>query len=200
MVLADGAHVPGNIPLAIETLGVDFYAANLHKWAWAPRSSGILWTAPERHAMLHPPVISWGLDHGLAAEFDLLGTRDPSSHLSAPYAVELLRAEGLDDLFAYNHDLAWWTGQHLAERWGTSFATPEAMIGAMVTVTLPASLGSSGADAEGVRVALEGHGFEAPVYDGPHGLSTRVSAQIYCERADIERFADAVVALAGGWP
>ena len=197
LVLADGAHVPGNIPLAIESLGVDFYAANLHKWAWAPRSSGLLWAAPEHHAVLHPPVISWGLDNGMAAEFDLLGTRDPSTHLSAPYAVELLRAEGLDHLYAYNHELAWWAGQHLTERWGTMFATPEAMIGAMVAVALPESLGASAADAETVRVALDAQQIEAPIYPGPDRLSTRVSAQIYCDRTDIERFADAVSALAG---
>ena len=50
LVFADGAHVPGNIPLDISSLGVDWYCANLHKWAWAPRSSGILWAAPEHRA------------------------------------------------------------------------------------------------------------------------------------------------------
>ena len=49
-VLADGAHAPGAIALDIPSLGVDWYTANLHKWAWAPRSSGVLWAAPE------PPV------------------------------------------------------------------------------------------------------------------------------------------------
>ena len=37
LVFADGAHVPGNIAVDIDALGVDWYAANLHKWAWAPR-------------------------------------------------------------------------------------------------------------------------------------------------------------------
>ena len=98
---------------------------------------------------------------------------------SAPYAVELLRAEGLDHLYAYNHELAWWAGQHLTERWGTMFATPEAMIGAMVTVALPESLGASAADAETVRVALDAQQIEAPIYPGPDRLSTtRVGADL----------------------
>ena len=78
LVLADGAHVPGNIAVDIDSFGVDWYVANLHKWAWAPRSAGLLWSAKQHQGYLHPTVISWGLDHGIAAEFDLLGTRDPS--------------------------------------------------------------------------------------------------------------------------
>ena len=73
LVLADGAHVPGNIAVDIDSFGVDWYVANLHKWAWAPRSAGLLWSAKEHQSYLHPTVISWGLDHGIAAEFDLLG-------------------------------------------------------------------------------------------------------------------------------
>src|SRR5262249_53888660 len=53
-VLVDGAHAPGAIPVDVAALGVDYYTANLHKWAWAPRSCGILWVAPERQARLHP--------------------------------------------------------------------------------------------------------------------------------------------------
>ena len=48
LVLADGAHVPGAIALDIPSLGVDWYAANLHKWCHAPRSCGFLWAPPER--------------------------------------------------------------------------------------------------------------------------------------------------------
>ena len=56
LVLVDGAHGPGSVALDIPALGVDWYIGNLHKWAWAPRSSGLLWTAKERQgspAALH---------------------------------------------------------------------------------------------------------------------------------------------------
>jgi isopenicillin-N epimerase len=199
LVLVDGAHVPGNIAVDIDAFGADWYAANLHKWAWAPRSSGILWTAPQHQQYLHPTVISWGLDHGIAAEFDLLGTRDPSAHLTAPFAIELLEQfggdEGVTAVYRYNHDLAWWAGRYLADRWGTPFTTPEEMIGAMVNVRLPESLGTTAADAERTRSALEEAGIEAPVYAGATQLSLRVSAQIYCDRDDIEQLGDAVVKL-----
>jgi isopenicillin-N epimerase len=199
LVLADGAHVPGNIAVDIDSLGVDWYVANLHKWAWTPRSAGLLWSSKEHQGYLHPTVISWGLDHGIAAEFDLLGTRDPTHYLTAPFAIDLMNEfggdEGVTAIYRYNHELAWWAGQHLADRWGTRFTTPEEMIGSMVNVRLPAVCGSTWDDAERLRAILEGDGFEVPIYSGPDGLTTRISAQIYCERADIERLAEAVVQL-----
>ena len=199
LVLADGAHVPGNIAVDIDSFGVDWYVANLHKWAWTPRSAGLLWSAKQHQSYLHPTVISWGLDHGIAAEFDLLGTRDPTHFLTAPFAIELLNefggTEGVAAIYRHNHELAWWAGQYLADRWGTRFATPEEMIGSMVNVRLPAEFGSTADDAERVRAALEAEAIEVPIYVNPDGLTTRISAQIYCDRADIERLGDAVVKL-----
>jgi isopenicillin-N epimerase len=199
LVLADGAHVPGNIAVDVDSFGVDWYVANLHKWAWAPRSAGLLWAAEQHRSYLHPTVISWGLDHGLTAEFDLLGTRDPSHFLTAPFAIELMNEfggeEGVAAVHRYNHELAWWAAQYLAERWGTLFATPEEMIGSMVNVRLPGHLGSTADEAERVRAALEQEEIEVPVYAGRDELTMRISAQIYCDRADIERLGDAVTKL-----
>jgi isopenicillin-N epimerase len=195
LVLADGAHVPGNIELDISALGVDWYAANLHKWAWAPRSAGFLWTSPEQQVHLRPTVTSWGLDHGLAAEFDLPGTHDPTPVLTAPFAISLMKERGLEAIYAYNHELAWWAGHTLAEAWGTKFATPEEMIGAMVTVQLPSRFDADIDAAEAARAGLEAAGIEVPVYATPTGLETRVSAQIYCDADDIEALAKAVQSL-----
>ncbi len=199
LVFADGAHVPGNIAVDIDALGVDWYAANLHKWAWVPRSAGLLWAAEQHHGYLHPTVISWGLDNGITAEFDLLGTRDPTPFLTAPYAIELMGQvggrDGVEAIYHHNHELAWWSGQYLADRWGTRFTTPEGMIGSMVNVRLPANFGTTEDDAEHLRADLEAAAIEVPVYPGRDGLTLRVSAQIYCDRADIERLADAVVKL-----
>ena len=47
-VLIDGAHVPGALALDVPSLGADWYTANLHKWAQAPRSAGFLWVHPDR--------------------------------------------------------------------------------------------------------------------------------------------------------
>ncbi len=195
--LVDGAHAPGAIPVDITALGVDWYVANLHKWMWVPRASGILWAAPERQARLHPPVISWGLDEGFTTTFDLPGTRDPSPHLAAPAAIALLHEWGVDAVQRYNHDLAWQAAQHVSRRWGTAFETPEDLIGTMATVTLPAALGSTRDDALRLRDALFfDDGIEIPVHAYRGQLRARISAQVYNDMDDMERLASAVLTRA----
>jgi isopenicillin-N epimerase len=193
-VLADGAHAPGAIALDIPALGVDWYVGNLHKWMWVPRSSGVLWASPERQTGLHPLVISWGLDQGFTAEFDAPGTRDPSSHLSAPAAIALMRELGVDAVRAYNHALAWTGARRLADRWSVSFETPESLVGTMATVPLPEALGRTRTDAADLRDRLLFEdGIEVHVHASHDRLHARISAQIYNDLADIDRLAEAVV-------
>ena len=193
-VLVDGAHAPAAIPLDIPSLGVDWYVANLHKWAWTPRSSGILWAPRQRQAGLHPTVISWGLDEGFTSEFDLVGTRDASAHLSAPAALALLAEWGLDDIRAHNHALAWVGAQRLAERWGTAFETPESMVGPMAAVRLPVRAGTTRAVANQLRDRLLfDDGIEVHVSAWRDRVQVRLSAQIYNEMADIDRLGEAVL-------
>lgn len=193
-VLADGAHAPGSIALDVPSLGCDWYTANLHKWALVPRSSGFLWTSPERQAMTHAPVISWGLDQGYTTEFDLVGTRDPSAHLAAPAAFAFIeRLGGLPAMHAYMHALAWNGANLLAERWGTPLETPRDLLGAMVTVVAPAHVGSTAADASVLRdrLLLEEQ-IEVKVHDYRGRVHLRVSAQVYNDLSDFEQLADAV--------
>ncbi len=139
-VLVDGAHAPAAIPLDIPSLGVDWYTGNLHKWAMAPRSSAFLWAPPARQKDLHPTVISWGLDQGFDAEFDLVGTRDPTPWLAAPAGIRFLESLGLDALRAWNHRLVWDATHMLSKRWHVPVPAAESMIGPMVTIQLPASV------------------------------------------------------------
>ena len=200
-VLADGAHAPGAIPLDIPSLGVDWYVGNLHKWLWVPRSSGILWTSPARQPALHPSVISWGLDLGFHAEFDLPGTRDPSPHLSAPAAIAFMRQLGVSAVRQYNHELVWNGARLLAEHWGTSFVTPEEMIGTMATVMLPDGVGSTADDAARLRDALLfGDRIEVQLHAFRGRLYARICGQVYNEPADIERLATAALAVARSTP
>ena len=195
LVLVDGAHAPGAIAVDIPALGADWYLGNLHKWAWAPRSCGILWASRERQAGLHPPVVSWGLDRGMAAEFDFPGTRDPSPQLAAPAALDFMRHLGVEAVQRYNHDLAWRAARHLAERWGVPFATPESMIGTMAAVPLPEDLGTTAGEATRLRDALL---FEDAIEVHLHAFRGRIwarlSAQVYNDLDDVERLGAAVLA------
>jgi isopenicillin-N epimerase len=195
-VLVDGAHAPGAIPLDIAALGVDYYTANLHKWAHAPRSSGILWAAPAPQAGLHPPVISWGLDLGFHAEFDWVGTRDPSPWLAAPAGFRFLADLGFADVRAWNHRLACDAATLLCARWGTARGVPDANIGTMCTVPAPQRFGGQLEDAARLRDALLlDHHIEVHVFAAWNRVWVRVSAQVYNEPSDIEKLAATVVQL-----
>jgi isopenicillin-N epimerase len=198
-VLVDGAHAPGAIDVDIDRLGVDWYAANLHKWAFAPRGCGVLWAAPERRRGLHPAVISWGVTNDdWLQEFDWTGTRDPSPWLAAPAGLDFMcDVLGLAAMREHNHRLAWESARHLAERWGRPWTTSEAMVGCMVTVPLPERFGPADAvTAQRLRDALLfEHGIEIPVIAVAGALWLRLSVQVYNDDGDIERLADAIDAL-----
>ena len=192
-VLVDAAHAPGVLALDLPALGVDWYTANLHKWACAPRSCGVLWAAPERQRDLHPAVISWGLDQGFAAEFDWVGTRDVSAWLAAPAGFDFLKRLGLDHVWRHNHELAWTGAQYLADCWNTSLGYRDSDIGFMATVPLPASAGSTVADAARLRDALLfEHRIEVQLHAAHGRLWTRISAQVYNDMGDVERLGHAV--------
>ena len=194
-VLVDGAHAPGMLDLDLPALGVDWYSANLHKWAFAPRSAGFLWAAPARQQGLHPAVISWGLDAGFLAEFDWVGTRDPTPFLAAPEGLAMLAELGLDRMRAYCHELAWNGGQHLCRMLGTPFELERLMIGAMITVPVPERFGGREAAAAGLRDALLFEDrIEVQINAWRGRLWARLSAQVYNDVSDIERLTAALAA------
>ncbi|MEI6245698.1 MAG: aminotransferase class V-fold PLP-dependent enzyme [Acidobacteriota bacterium] len=193
-VFVDGAHAPGQLDLDVPAIGADWYSANLHKWACAPRSCAFLWVAPERQATLKPTVTSWGFGQGFLNEFDHGGTRDPSPFLAAPAGIAFVRELGLDAMWRYQRDLAWEAGQFLASRWGTTVEAPPSMIAAMITVPLPARAARSDADVQALRDALLYEDRIEVQMHWWHGMAwARVCAQIYVELSDIERLADAVL-------
>ena len=193
VTLVDGAHVPGAIPLDVDAIGADFYVANLHKWLFTPRSCGFVATTPEWASILHPTVISWGYGNGIAAEFDLVGTRDPSPMLCTPKAIEVWKEWGGDEIIAYNHDVVWRGAHTLAEAWGSAFATPEEMVGPMVFVALPDEFQNESTDEVALRAEIwRDDRIEIPIYWHRGVLGCRVSSQIYVDDADIEFLADAI--------
>lgn len=199
-VLADGAHAPGALSVDIPSLGVDYYTANLHKWAFSPRSAGILWAAPDRRAGLHPPVISWGSAGGWLAEFDWVGTRDPTPFLCAPAGLRFIDEAlgGRDTLWAHNHALAWRSAERLTARWGLAWATPRPMVASMVTLPLPPALGRGFDRAMALKTWLLAEAqIEAQILAIEDGLYWRFSAQAYNDDEDVERFTQALADFPG---
>jgi isopenicillin-N epimerase len=193
-VLVDGAHAPGALPIDVAAIGADFYVANLHKWAMAPRSSAFMVVAPEHHGWLHPPVISWGYGRGFTQEFDWVGTRDATPWLCAADGFRFLHDRlGGEHLYARNHALAWQAGQRLTDAWGTSLEIDQSHVGCMVTVPAPERCGTTADDASRLRDRLLfDHGIEVQVHARAGRVWIRVSAQAYNDESDVEALATAV--------
>lgn len=196
LVLVDGAHAPGMLPLELESLGADWYTGNCHKWLMAARGVAFLWAADGVRESTHPLVISHGYGQGFSEEFDWIGTRDALAQFALPAVFAFRRRHGEAAIRAYNHELVMAASEMLAARWQSECGGPEAMTGSMRTVRLPDGFGTTVEAAQGLRWRLaDAYKVQVPLRALAGGLWARLSAQIYNEPADYERLGDAIADL-----
>ncbi|MFB7909001.1 aminotransferase class V-fold PLP-dependent enzyme [Kitasatospora sp. NPDC056076] len=192
--VVDGAHAPGMLPGPVDP-NADFWFGNLHKWAFAPRATGVLSVRPEWTARVRPLALSWEHHRGFPANVEWRGTCDYTPWLAAPAGFELLRELGVGAVAAHNAALAAYGQRVLVERAGLRAlpATPGVW---MRAVRLPAGYGDTEAQYQALLGELwRRHRIRVAVRPGPDGAVLRVSAQLYNRAADYERLADALVEL-----
>jgi isopenicillin-N epimerase len=191
-VLIDGAHAPGMLSLDIPAIGVDWHVGNCHKWLMAPKGSGFLWASPSSQAETHPLVISHGYGQGFAAEFDWIGTRDPTAWLSISAAIDYHFRIGGRLLRERNTRLAQQAANLLAKHWNTERGADDALTESMSTVRLPLVGEATDERALEVRCTLrKDHRIDAAVIAFKGSLWLRLSAQAYNQFHEYERLADA---------
>jgi isopenicillin-N epimerase len=182
--LVDGAHAPGMVPLALAALGAAYYTGNAHKWLCAPKGAAFLHVRRDRQAGLHPSVISHGYTLGFQAEFDWTGTFDPTPWLCIPEAIRYmggLLPGGWAELMARNRALALQARELLCAAMGVDPPAPDAMIGSMASIPLPAADPGSPAarlDNDALCEWFRERGIRTWLYPHPVPL-LRVSAQLY---------------------
>ncbi|GAA6526493.1 aminotransferase class V-fold PLP-dependent enzyme [Intrasporangium sp. DVR] len=197
-VLVDAAHVPGALPVDVEALGVAFWAGNLHKWAFAPRSSAVLWVEAQRRGGVRPLVTSWSHGSPYPASFDLQGTVDHSAWLAIPEAV------------AFWHDLGGWRNVErnadVLQRGARHVATALGTVGepsgipsppCMTLVPLPDGAAATPDGAEALWQQLHAAGFLAPPGSFEGRGYVRLAAQAYNDDDDYARLAETLVSLVG---
>ncbi|MEO5885072.1 MAG: aminotransferase class V-fold PLP-dependent enzyme, partial [Candidatus Limnocylindrales bacterium] len=212
--LVDGAHAPGMLPLALDTLGAAYYTGNGHKWLCGPKGSAFLWVRADRRAAIHPTITSHGANDPRTdrsryrLEFDWVGTTDPTAALALPAAIDFiarLAPGGWPAVMAANHASALHASRRLVQSLGSAAPAPDSMIGAMAAVRVPGP--STDAHALEIKRHLEADRIEIPVVpwpvragrpdpDGPPAqVLIRVSAAPYVESSDL----DVLVASLGRW-
>ncbi len=55
----DGIQSVGMLPVDVRAMGVDFLAADGHKWLLGPEGAGFLYVKEDLCEVLHPPVVGW---------------------------------------------------------------------------------------------------------------------------------------------
>ncbi|KAF5733428.1 Pyridoxal phosphate (PLP)-dependent transferases superfamily protein isoform 1 [Tripterygium wilfordii] len=210
-VFVDAAHAIGSVKVDVKDIGADFYVSNFHKWCFCPPAVAFLYcrvSGPPND--VHHPVVSHEYGNGLPIESAWIGTRDYSSQLVVPSALEFVsRFEGgLEGIMKRNHEEVVKMGKMLAESWGTILGSPPEMCAAMIMVGLPSRLCiKSNEDASRLRSHLRAsYGVEVPLHyqtpkDGENvardkdGLITgyaRISHQVYNSIEDYFKFRDAI--------
>ena len=194
-LLIDGAHAPGQIALDVPAIGADWYTGNAHKWLFAPRGCGLLWTAAARQGLTRPPVLSHGTDQGYTAAFDWVGTRDPSPWLCFETAALAHDGFGGTELMLHNNELAERAAGGLAERLRAEIAAPATMRAAMAALCFSGQNTSDETALQFRQALAEEHHIMVPIHAFEGHLWLRISAQVYNVPADYHRLADACLEL-----
>jgi len=194
-VLVDAAHAPGHLdegPEGIAGLGATYWIGNLHKWAYTPRGTAMLWVAPG--AEVAPTVLSWQLEDGFAQAFDYPGTWDYAGWLASGAGLDFWSGLGGWDEVGRHAALVAEGQRRLADALGTSLAgLPPAPAPAMRLVRLPAGVADSLERANDLYERLSRAGAEvAPVVQDGVGY-LRIAAAAYNTVEDYDRLATLIV-------
>ena len=190
LTVVDGAHAPGQIPLALDALGADFYGANLHKWLCAPKGAGFLYARPEMQKMLKPLVVSWGYESDTPSGSTFIdhhewwGTRDPSAFLAVPDAIDFQREHDWEQVREACHRLAADALDRITDLTGLPpLSMGDEWFGQMVSAQLPDSV-----DIAALKITLyEEYRIEVPLIEWNGRKLIRVSIQGYNTVEDVDR-------------
>jgi len=181
LLVVDGAHAPGQLDLDLESLGVDVYSGNCHKWMCAPKGSAFLYARPDVQQLIEPAIVSWDWldDASFADRHRWQGTRDPSAYLAVPAAIA----------FQAEHD--WPAVRERCRQLLSSLELPFApltddyvqMRGFRVDHPDPPALKQRLYDERRIEV---------PIVETPAGWVMRVSVQAYNDDGDLAALASAV--------
>ncbi len=200
ITVIDGAHAPGQIPLDLHALEVDFYAGNCHKWMLAPKGSGFLYARRDRHQLLEPLIVSWGWHAEKPGPSRLIdyvqwpGTHDPAAYLAVPAAIRFMGTHHWPAVQRECHARVRDVRTLITALTGIPPLTPDSpeWFGQMAAFPLPA------VDGDALHQQLyDRFQIEVPITTWRNRQLIRVSVQGYNTRADVDALVSALSTLIG---
>lgn len=197
LILVDGAHAPGMLPLNLTALDADFWTGNFHKWICAPKGSAGLWVHPQHQERIIPLVTSHWYGEGMQAEFHWTGTHDPTAYLATRAAIDFMGSLDWERIRAHNHALVIHGRNLIAEALGTMPPVHECFHGSMAIVRLPDSVHAETKEEAGaiLRAIYEQLKVEVPVVPWDGRVYLRLSSQVYNCPEDYQRLAEGLPGL-----
>ncbi|MFB6890627.1 aminotransferase class V-fold PLP-dependent enzyme [Kitasatospora sp. NPDC056327] len=192
--VVDAAHEPGMLagPVPPEA---DFWFGNLHKWAFAPRASGVLAVRPDRAGKIRPLILSWEDHQGYPASVEWRGTLDYTPYLAAPAGLDLLDRLGPAAVRAHNERLARYGAALVAERAGL-VPLPSSAGLSMRALRLPPGVAETLPQAQELMAAMwRRHAVRTVARPWPGGGVLRVCAQVYNRASEYEVLAAGLAGL-----
>jgi isopenicillin-N epimerase len=197
-VMIDGAHAVGQLALDLPAIGADWYTANAHKWLYAPKGTAFLYAAADVAPRTLPLSVSHWYGMGFPRAFDYVATRDVTSFLSVPAALDFIEWFGVENVQGYLRELSR-EGASVVRDLGVEPVAADSMFAAMRAYILPQRREALPEDAAQLMTTLwDEHHVQvaASAYQGK--LLLRLSAQIYLDRADFGRLVNVLGRT--GWP
>ena len=183
LLIVDGAHAPGMLPLNFNNLLPDWYIGNCHKWVCAPLGAAFIWSSLEWRESTHPLTISHFLDQGYTAEFDWQGTKDITPWLTIPDAIKWGNSIGWHKIQSHNHQMASWILDAACSALSVQSMYPSNdSFGSMVTIKLPTNTLTTIEDCLRFKNELyRDYSIEIPVFEFDGAIFVRFSAQLYVQ-------------------
>ncbi len=201
LTLIDGAHAPGQIPLHLASLGVDFYAGNCHKWMMAPKGAAFLFARPEVQGLMEPLIVGWGWEpepwsttgSPFVDLFEWGGTDDPAAFLAVPAAIDFMRRNNWTAVRADCHTLLRQALREIGDLTGLPGVYPadDGFYHQMAIAPLP----TVGDVREFQNRLYQEHRVEIPILEWKGRPFVRISVQGYNTQADLDRLRQGLRAL-----
>ena len=201
MIVVDGAHAPGQIPLDLTSYGCDFYGGNCHKWLCAPKGTGFLYAQPQVQDKLHPIAVSHGYDKDGPQRNDAgalcikgqpfmwqltaIGTREMSCFGAVAEAVALQNEIGKEQIAARGRQLAGYLRQRMAETgWVEPLSSPHPDLANSISTFRLKGFGATNPG----QLLYDKYRITTPVWgEAEPGYTQRVSTHIYNNFGEIDR-------------